>query len=159
MSRIVLYQGELYSLFHVAFSIRLIEWFLGIDFFLYGYYFSSFCSSASLFWPQKCFLPFLLCISVLSIYAYFYLILGSLKPDLWRSVFPCEITAYFSFFYFLPFFFLNVYLLILREREREREREQRRGRERGKERIPSRLCTVSAEPNMGLDLTNCKIMT
>ena len=35
------------------------------------------------------------------------------------------------------------------ERETERERE----------RIPSRLCTVSAEPNMGLELMNCEIMT
>ena len=36
-------------------------------------------------------------------------------------------------------------------RERERERET--------ERIPSRLHTVSAEPNVGLDFTNCEIMT
>ena len=35
------------------------------------------------------------------------------------------------------------------EREREREREK----------IPSRLCTVSAELGMGLDLTNYKNMT
>ena len=41
----------------------------------------------------------------------------------------------------------------MREREREREREQRRGRERGRERIPSRLCTVSVESDMGLELT------
>ena len=37
---------------------------------------------------------------------------------------------------------------------------QRRGREREKgERIPSRLCTVSAEPDVGLDPTNHEIMT
>ena len=40
-----------------------------------------------------------------------------------------------------------------REREREREREG----------IPSRLCTVSREPNvgfnMGFELTNCEILT
>ena len=35
------------------------------------------------------------------------------------------------------------------EREREREREA--------ERIPSKLCTVSMETDMGLDLTNCEI--
>ena len=37
-----------------------------------------------------------------------------------------------------------------REREREREREA--------ERIPSRLLTVSAEPDAGLKLTNREIM-
>ena len=41
----------------------------------------------------------------------------------------------------------------------EREYEQGRGRERGRARIPSRLHAVSAEPNVGLELTNCKIMT
>ena len=35
------------------------------------------------------------------------------------------------------------------ERGREREREA--------ERIPSKLCTVSMEPDMGLDLTNSEI--
>ena len=35
------------------------------------------------------------------------------------------------------------YLFILRER--------RRGREKGRERIPSRLCTVSTEPNVELE--------
>ena len=38
-----------------------------------------------------------------------------------------------------------------RETERERERER--------ERIPSRLCTVSTEPDVGLELTDCEIMT
>ena len=37
----------------------------------------------------------------------------------------------------------------MREEERERERE----------RLPSSLSTVSTEPNMGLEPTNCKIMT
>ena len=36
-----------------------------------------------------------------------------------------------------------------REKERERERE----------RIPSRLHAISAEPDAGLRLTNCEIMT
>ena len=39
----------------------------------------------------------------------------------------------------------------------EREHEQGRGREQ--ERIPSRLHTISAEPDVGLEPTNCKIMT
>ena len=32
-------------------------------------------------------------------------------------------------------------------------------RQRGRERIPSRLSTVSTEPDAGLDLTNLKIVT
>ena len=32
-------------------------------------------------------------------------------------------------------------------------------RERGRERIPSRLCTVSVEPDVGLEFTNHEIMT
>ena len=46
-----------------------------------------------------------------------------------------------------------------RERESESEHEQGRGRERDRVRISSRLCTVSAKPHMGLELTNCEIMT
>ena len=42
---------------------------------------------------------------------------------------------------------------------REREREEERVRDRGRERIPSMLCGVSAEPEIGLILTNCGIMT
>ena len=30
------------------------------------------------------------------------------------------------------------------------------GAERGRERIPSRLCAVSAEPEVGLDPTDCE---
>ena len=43
--------------------------------------------------------------------------------------------------------------------ERERESKQRRGRERGRQRIPSRLHAVSAEPDVGLELTNREIKT
>ena len=32
-------------------------------------------------------------------------------------------------------------------------------RERGRERIPSRLQAVSTEPDVGLEPTNCEIMT
>ena len=46
-------------------------------------------------------------------------------------------------------FSLIFLMFIYFERERERERE----------RIPSRLCTNSVEPDTGLDLTNCEIMT
>ena len=34
-----------------------------------------------------------------------------------------------------------------------------RGRERGSEKIPSRLCAVGAEPDMGLKPTICEIVT
>ena len=33
------------------------------------------------------------------------------------------------------------------------------GRERGRQRMPSRLCAISAEPNVGLKCTNAEIMT
>ena len=47
-----------------------------------------------------------------------------------------------------------------RGRERERENKQGRGRERERDRIPSRFCSASTEPNVGLELTNCdEIMT
>ena len=58
--------------------------------------------------------------------------------------------------------FLKKCLFIYFEGERESVCEQGRGgteRERGRERIPSRLHTISAEPDVGLDLTNCEIMT
>ena len=59
------------------------------------------------------------------------------------------------------FYFLNVFIYFIFENERARERdcEQERGRERGRQRISSRLCTVSAEPNGGLELPNLQIMT
>ena len=44
-------------------------------------------------------------------------------------------------------------------RERERERKRERKRERGKEKIPSRICTVRTQPDVGLYLMNHKIMT
>ena len=50
----------------------------------------------------------------------------------------------------LKTFFLSLY--ILRERAGEEQREGER------ERIPSRLCTGSVEPDMGLELMNCEIM-
>ena len=41
-------------------------------------------------------------------------------------------------------------------RERERENEQGRGRMRGRERMPSRLHTVSTEPDVGLSPTDLR---
>ena len=55
-------------------------------------------------------------------------------------------------------FFFKVYLFIFRERERTHAGTSRGGaeRKRGRKRIPSRFCTVSTEPDMGLNLTNCQ---
>ena len=53
-------------------------------------------------------------------------------------------------------FFFHFYLFILKEGEREREGERAYkwgGAEREGERIPSRLDTVRADPDAGLDLT------
>ena len=45
-------------------------------------------------------------------------------------------------------------------REREKERAQAgEGEGCGRERIPSRIRTVSTEPDAGLKLTNCEIKT
>ena len=52
---------------------------------------------------------------------------------------------------------LNVYLFIF-ERE-TREHKQGGQRERGRDRVPSRLHTVHTEPDAGLQLMNCEIMT
>ena len=41
----------------------------------------------------------------------------------------------------------------------EKESKQGKGRERGRERIPSRLHAVSTEPDAGLKLMNCEIIT
>ena len=43
--------------------------------------------------------------------------------------------------------------------ERESQREWERDRDRRRETIPSRLHAVSTEPNAGLELTNCEIVT
>ena len=43
--------------------------------------------------------------------------------------------------------------------ERERASEQGNSRERGRERIPSRLRIASAEPDLGLKLRNCEVVT
>ena len=48
---------------------------------------------------------------------------------------------------------------IKREPKLERGRERQGERERGRKRIPHRLCTVSAEPDVGHDLRNHEITT
>ena len=55
----------------------------------------------------------------------------------------------------IQFFFLNVFMYF----EREREKVQAGERQRERERVPSRLLTVSTEPDMGLQFTNREIMT
>ena len=53
------------------------------------------------------------------------------------------------------FFFLSLFVCF----ERKTERDHEQGRGRGREGIPSRLHTVSTEPDVGLELTNPEIMT
>ena len=55
-------------------------------------------------------------------------------------------------------FCLNVYLF-LRERERESTSMSWRGAGRGGQRIQSGLCADSTEPDAGLELMNCEIVT
>ena len=58
----------------------------------------------------------------------------------------------------LYFFFKFVYFERERDRQRERVGEEQREREREGERIPSRLHTVSTQPDVGLYLMNHEIM-
>ena len=69
---------------------------------------------------------------------------ASFKSQEWR------VTTMYVFF----LKFLNLFIYF------GRERANRVGSEGGeRERIPSRLHTVSAEPDTGLELTNCDTMT
>ena len=63
--------------------------------------------------------------------------------------------------FFHSFFLMFIYLGggVGGGAQREWEWECGRGRERMKKRIPSRICTVNAEPYTGLKPTKCKIMT
>ena len=61
-----------------------------------------------------------------------------------------EISNLYSIF-LCTFFKLFIYLFIYLEHTNKGEAER--------ERIPSRLCTVSTEPDAGLNPTNCEIMT
>ena len=54
-------------------------------------------------------------------------------------------------------FLKNVFIYLFILRERERAGEGQKERERG--RIPSRLHTIGAEPDAGLNLTNHEIVT
>ena len=78
-------------------------------------------------------------------------------PNLCSRSLSCSLALSLSKINFLKLF-LSFYLFIV-DREKEREREGEGQRERDRERIPSRLCTVSTEPNAGLKLTNIEIMT
>ena len=49
-----------------------------------------------------------------------------------------------------------LFIYFKEERESACKHKLGRGRERGRERIPSRLHTVSAEPDAGLHLMNCE---
>ena len=52
---------------------------------------------------------------------------------------------------FQKFFFLTLFYLFIFDGEHKQGRGREREREREKERTPSRLCTVSTEPNVGLN--------
>ena len=67
------------------------------------------------------------------------------KPHNGRTFHSCDFTFIFGLFSF--FFLLFIYF------------ERGRGRERRRERIPSRLHAVNTQPNTGLSLINCEIMT
>ena len=70
----------------------------------------------------------------------------------------CILTNPLEDFDFLFFLFFFEFIYFYREREREsastRKHEQGRGREREKDRVPSRLCSVSVEPDKGLESMN-----
>ena len=63
----------------------------------------------------------------------------------------------------LLFVCLFIWLLVYLEhdlgRDRERDRERQRETERDRERIEAGSTLVSVEPNAGLELMNCDIMT
>ena len=54
----------------------------------------------------------------------------------------------------LKIFYFNVYLFL-----REAEHELGRSRETGRHKTQSRVPAITTEPNGGLELTNCEIMT
>ena len=56
-------------------------------------------------------------------------------------------------------FFFNLSLLILKDRGNETQRVEEEHREGERERIPSRIHTVSTEPDAGVNPTNCEITT
>ena len=70
-----------------------------------------------------------------------------------HGLLPSPFPPFHIFIYFL--FVFNVYYLFLRETESK----WGRGRETGRERIPSSLCTVSTEPDAGLEPMTHDIMT
>ena len=70
-----------------------------------------------------------------------------------------EVCDLFIVFFFIKKIFLSLFVFnFLREREKEQAREGRE-REREGDRIPRRLRAARAEPDEGLELLNCEIMT
>ena len=68
----------------------------------------------------------------------------------WKYVWGCLINAFSEIVF-------KVYLF---EREGEREKEGvGKGQREGEREYPKQFCTVSSEPDMGLELTNHEIMT
>ena len=65
-------------------------------------------------------------------------------------IFSTQVPHEFKYFVTLFVLFFQIYFLKFIYFE---------GVGRGRERIPNRLQAVSAEPDMGLELTNCEIMT
>ena len=57
------------------------------------------------------------------------------------------------------FFFLSLLISFERKRDRVHVHKWNKGREKGRKRIPSRLHSVSTEPDARLKLTNHEIMT
>ena len=64
-------------------------------------------------------------------------------------------------FFFNWFFFLNFFLslFILKDRETEHLSGGGAERERERQRIPSRVYAAGTESDVGLELTNCEILT
>ena len=81
---------------------------------------------------------------------------GTAQPGEVREGFQVEHLLELSL---LLLFLKCLFIYFKEERESACKHKLGRGRERGRERIPSRLHTVSAEPDAGLHLMNQEIMT
>ena len=72
------------------------------------------------------------------------------------SFFKIKLKEVWTKIFFKKMYFVNVYLFL---RDRGTECQPGRGRERGRHKIWSRLQAVSTEPDVGLEPTDCEIMT
>ena len=89
---------------------------------------------------------------------YINIITATLIFKLHTSLTVIKNNTYLIFYLRKKFLSLFIYF------ERATESEWGRGKgggggKRGRERIPSRLHSVSTEPDMGLELTNCEFLT